>query len=306
VIRNVEAKKLSLFVFDRHYWIEGGLMSNSIKDSSRPAFTIVELLVVIGIIAVLLSLLMPALTKARASARTVQCASNLHQITTAMIAYANQYHGAFPPSSIQIKQFWYQKDKLGSWLTTPLVLADNTLADGVMKCPSDRDDAIRSYAMNVYASSYVSTFVRDDLASDQPPGKLFKLGVKASSQIILLTDSWSELDEPEDGSSAPVGYAAQALLGWEGKPGERFGAGDGIGWSGGTAGRFGIRSSQIDFSRHRTSPNRSMTDPDGAANFAFADGHVSLMQSKELANFATGKSRYVALWSELDSQAEEY
>jgi prepilin-type processing-associated H-X9-DG protein len=49
-----------------------------------------------------------------------------------------------------------------------------------------------------------------------------------------------------------------------------------------------------------------MTDPDGAANFAFADGHVALWKSTDLANFSTGKSRYVALWSEIDAQADNY
>jgi prepilin-type processing-associated H-X9-DG protein len=49
-----------------------------------------------------------------------------------------------------------------------------------------------------------------------------------------------------------------------------------------------------------------MTDPDGAANFAFVDGHVALLQSTELADFTTGKSRYIALWSEIDEQADNY
>jgi prepilin-type N-terminal cleavage/methylation domain-containing protein/prepilin-type processing-associated H-X9-DG protein len=274
----------------------------AVSNWKRKAFTLVELLVVIGIIAVLIAVLLPVLANARNSARTVQCASNLHQLSVGLIGYANQYQGAFPPNSIQIDQLWYQKDKIGSWITTPMVLSDNTLAGGVMVCPSDLPDAVRSYSMNTYASSYVSTFVQDDLKSDQPPGKLFKLGVKASSQMILLTDSWSELSEPDNGAP-PTGFGAEALVGYGGPPGARFGAGDGINW---TYGRFGTRASQIDFSRHRTTPNHSMTDPDGAANFAFADGHVALWKSTDLANFTTGKSRYVALWSEIDVKADSY
>ena len=55
-----------------------------------------ELLVVIGIIALLISVLLPALNKARNAAVHTQCASNLHQLGLLWMMYANDYHGAFP------------------------------------------------------------------------------------------------------------------------------------------------------------------------------------------------------------------
>src|SRR5436189_5626311 len=67
---------------------------------ARKAFTLVELLVVIGIIAVLISILLPTLGKVRRQANTLQCSSNMRQVATALIMYISDNKRKHPPAGI--------------------------------------------------------------------------------------------------------------------------------------------------------------------------------------------------------------
>src|SRR5271170_6209423 len=78
-----------------------GPISYTINPSERRrpsgGFTLVELLVVIGIIALLISILLPALSKARRSAKTTACLSNIRQLVMGELQYMQDYGGRFSP-----------------------------------------------------------------------------------------------------------------------------------------------------------------------------------------------------------------
>ncbi len=75
----------------------------------RHAFTLVELLVVVAIVALLISILLPALNKARETARSVTCAANMHQIGVMAFTFTVEHAGQLPTNFISDGPPWYQQ-----------------------------------------------------------------------------------------------------------------------------------------------------------------------------------------------------
>jgi prepilin-type N-terminal cleavage/methylation domain-containing protein len=108
-------------------------MKFGVRLRTRPAFTLVELLVVIALLGLLASLLLPALSRAKRAAKTGACLSNLHQIALAMELYIQENGNRLPSCSA-----------LPSLSTSNLppitaALGPQLRSQAIWRCPADRD-----------------------------------------------------------------------------------------------------------------------------------------------------------------------
>lgn len=274
--------------------------SRSLLRSCCRGFTLVELLVVIGIIALLISILLPALNKARESANQVKCASNLRQLSTALVAYALANKGAFPPSidtspnqptnigiftgdplvpaGTFVENMWYQQGRIGKFLGKPETISNTassllnpdlaTVSGPIMVCPSySSRGAKRSYGMNVWASSLINagSLQRN---GDHVYGHLFRYGVKNASQMLLITETFAQTQIGNDFYSNPNAgdYLNSKAIGLKYFPAALFGASD-TKWSNSIVGANTDAFTNIAWFLHRGSqPKGDAGNNVGAAN----------------------------------------
>jgi len=226
----------------------GSHLDNSTRK--RHGFTLVELLVVIGIVAMLMGILLPALGKARDAAKMTQCASNIRQLFAAVSLYVNDNHGFCPPA-----HYDFITKNLHRWCGTRTTISGEFdfsgspirkyLADGaVRRCPSlevpDAPDAFeKSSGGYGYNNTYIGSSTGVPRASAgvvglfqyesrvvNLPAKLSML--RKSSETIIFTDSaianpnlieYSFIESPgsSGGSKSPsihFRHRGKANVGW--------------------------------------------------------------------------------------------
>jgi prepilin-type processing-associated H-X9-DG protein/prepilin-type N-terminal cleavage/methylation domain-containing protein len=154
-----------------------------IQSKKQPAesvsgFTLVELLVVIGIIAILIAMLLPALNKARQQAKMVACQSNLRQFGQSFQMYTQDYRGYIPTyrdSSLPGKPYWYTmlSDRI-------LKMGTRWTTNRVWVCP----EAVTEPHDNDITWSGYSTY-----AMNAELGYLLVSKVRSASEAFLMGDS---------------------------------------------------------------------------------------------------------------------
>jgi prepilin-type processing-associated H-X9-DG protein/prepilin-type N-terminal cleavage/methylation domain-containing protein len=217
--------------------------------------TLVEILVVIGIVSLLLAILFPALRKARVAAQSIKCASNLRQLMMACTMYANDHEGSWPPGAADMYAWptllrWHgsRDDELSPFRfdrePSPLLIY---LVDGVKKCPALRDsDVIHTFESGAggygYNNAYMGSSVFDagispDADDYSTPAKMAQ--IRNSSQKIAFSDVIIPYSYPLGEGRFEYSFVEPPMTPW------------------------GINTPSMHF-RH-----------DGRANVAWADGHVT-------------------------------
>jgi prepilin-type N-terminal cleavage/methylation domain-containing protein/prepilin-type processing-associated H-X9-DG protein len=135
------------------------LKCNIARKSIRyAAFTLIELLVVISIIALLMAIMMPALSKARHQAKIVTCSSNLRQMGIGLNAYATENNNRYFKRIAQVPRIIYDSSPGKVDVRRHLVDYIGANIEGVFFCPAIRTDADKGQSPGIEKSlgRYVS------------------------------------------------------------------------------------------------------------------------------------------------------
>jgi prepilin-type processing-associated H-X9-DG protein len=191
------------------------------KTSGQPfqtrAFTFAELLVVIGIIALLVALLFPALSKARAKSQGASCKNNLLQIGLSMAMYVADHH-RYPPllGAKEAGRFTAWPDRLAPYVSVtwtnrswhcPPYIADN----GVIRL---EQPIFTSYSYNAYGIADQNGLPNLGLGFSRSASLASEGDVRVPSEMYAVADSrtFKDLLFPQDGITTGAGLTGTVLM----------------------------------------------------------------------------------------------